>query len=284
MASWMPVWTLTLLAALSLYAPAAAADPLSVSFFTDKASYVRGEEATLTLEVKNTSALPVTVSFNSNQQHDFAVSDASGAVVWTWSHGKTFSGSTTRVMGAGEVARYTTTWAFVDNAGAGVFDGTLTVKGIFLGQYLGRSGPKEASQAIELITVDPLEVTFATDKSSYSKLGSAANLSLTVTNIATYAVTIDFANGQSYDFSARNASGATVWTWSNGKSFDPNPVQVVLAPGESLTFTGTWSFKNDSGSTVADGNYTLSGTFVGQYYGAVPPKSGEKTVRVYTLF
>lgn len=279
----MSVWTLTLLATLTLAFPAAAADPLTVSVFTDKTSYVRGEQASLTMEVKNTSALPVTVSFN-GQQHDFAVSDASGATLWTWSYGKTFSGSTTRVMAAGEVLRYETTWAFVDNAGSGVADGALTVTGTFLGQYLGRSGAKQATQAIELFTPDPLTVTFTTDKSSYSKLGSPASLTLTVTNIATYPVTIDFANGQSYEFNARNSSGTTVWTWSNGKTFDPNPVQVVLAPGESFSFTESWSFKNNSGSSVADGYYTLSGTFVGQYYGAVQPKSGEKQVRVYTLF
>jgi hypothetical protein len=285
MASWMPVWTLTLLAALTLSFPAAAADPLAVTVFTDKASYVRGEQATLTMEVKNTSALAVAVSFNNSQQHDFSVRDANGTLLWNSSYGQTpTSGSTTRVMAPGEVLRYQATWAFIDNAGSAVFDGILTVTGTFYGQYVGRSGTKAASQNLELITLDPLEVTFSTDKTSYSKLATPANLTLKVTNIGTYPVTIDFANGQSYEFSARNASGSTVWTWSNGKTFDPNPVQVVLAPGEFFSFTAAWSFKNNSGSTVADGNYTLGGTFLGQYYGAIPPKGGEATVRVYTLF
>ncbi len=282
-ASLLPVWTLALL--VSLVAFPAAADPLTVRVFTDKATYERGEQALITMEVKNTSVLPVTTSYSTSQKYDFTARDANGTAVWTWSHGKTFGSSTSKTFAAGETLVIQETWAFTDDAGAGVFDGTFSITGTFLGNYLGRSGAKTGTQDVSLFTPDPLEVTFATDKSSYSKLSSApAALTLTVTNIASYAVTIDFQNGQSFDFSAKNSSGTTVWTWSNGKTFDPAPVQLVLAPGESLQFTGSWALKNNSGSSVADGNYTLGGTFLGQYYGAVQPKGGEKQVRVYTLF
>jgi intracellular proteinase inhibitor BsuPI len=282
-ASLLPVWTLALL--VSLVAFPAAADPLTVRVFTDKTSYVRGEQALITMEVKNTSALPVTTSYSTSQKYDFTARDANGTAVWTWSYGKTFGSSTSKTFAAGETLVIQETWAFTDNAGSGVFDGTFSVTGTFLGNYLGRSGAKTGTQDVSLFTPDPLEVTFATDKTSYSKLSSSpAALTLTVTNIGTYAVTIDFANGQSFDFGAKNSSGTTVWTWSNGKTFDPAPVQVVLAPGESLQYTGSWALNNNSGSSVADGNYTLSGTFLGQYYGAIQPKSGEKQVRVYTLF
>ncbi len=281
-ASLLPVWTLALL--VSLVAFPAAADPLSVRVFTDKATYERGEQALITMEVKNTSALPVTTSYSTSQKYEFTARDANGTAVWNWSYGKTFGSGTNKTFAGGETLVIQETWTFTDNAGGGVFDGTFSITGTFLGNYLGRSGAKTGSQDVALFTPDPLEVTFATDKASYSKLSSApAALTLTVTNVASYAVTIDFANGQSFDFSAKNASGTTVWTWSNGQTFDPAPVQVVLAPGESLQYTGSWALKNNSGASVADGNYTLSGSFLGQYFGAVQPKSGEKQVRVYTL-
>lgn len=281
-ASLLPVWTLALLVSLAAF-PAAAADPLTVTVFTDKATYQRGEQAVITMQVKNTSALPVMTSYSTSQEYDFTARDANGTAVWTWSYGKTFGSSTSKTIGAGETVVFQETWAFTDNAGAGVFDGTFSITGTFLGNYLGRSGAKTGTQDVSLFTPDPLQVTFATDKSSYSKLSSPAALSLTVTNIASYPVTIDFQNGQSFDFSAKNSSGTTVWTWSNGKTFDPAPAQLVLAPGESVQYTGTWSFKNNSGSTVADGYYTLGGTFLGQAYSSASPKGGESTVRVYSL-
>ncbi|MFY0530002.1 BsuPI-related putative proteinase inhibitor [Archangium gephyra] len=276
------MWTLALL--VSLVAFPAAADPLTVTVFTDKATYERGEQALITMQVKNTSLLPVTTSYSTSQKYDFTARDANGTAVWTWSHGKTFGSSTSKTFAAGETLVIQETWTFTDNAGAGVFDGTFSITGTFLGNYLGRSGAKTGTQDVSLFTPDPLEVTFATDKSSYSKLSSSpAALTLTVTNTASYPVTLDFQNGQSFDFSAKNSSGTTVWTWSNGKTFDPAPVQAVLAPGESLQFTGSWTLKNNSGSSVPDGYYTVDGTFLGQYFGAVHPKGGESTVRVYTL-
>jgi len=279
----MSVWALALLTVLTP-SISQAADPLSVRVYTDKAEYTRGEQALLTLEVKNTSLLPVTVTFGTGQKYDFQAVDASGTAVWTWSTGKNFEGSSSIVvLGAGQTYTAQETWAFVDDAGAPVLDGTFTVSGSYVGQYLGRSGPKVATQDITLITPDPLVVTFAADKGAYQRF-SKANLSLTVTNVATYPVVVDFANGQRYEFTAKNSSGQVVWTWSNGKSFGTDPEAIVLAPGESLVFAESWSFAANNGLPVLDGNYTVGGTFVGQYYGAVPPKGGESQVRVYTLF
>lgn len=280
--AWMSWCTLAL---LTVFVPsrAHAADPLAVRVYTDKAQYTRGEQALLTLEVTNTSSLAVTTTTN-GQQYDFEARDANGTTVWTWSHGKSFDGtSTVRVLGPGETYRVQETWAFVDDAGAGVLDGTYTVSGSYFGEYIGRSGPKVATQDVSLFTPDPLQVTFSADKSAYSRFSKAA-LSLTVTNVAAYPVTIDFQNGQHYEFTAKNASGQVVWTWSLGKTFTPDAESVVLAPGESLVFGEAWSFSSDNGLPLMDGNYTVGGTFLGQYYGAVPPKGGEAQVRLYTLF
>jgi hypothetical protein len=267
---------------------AQAADPLAVSLTTDQSEYIRSEEApsqaVVTLVVKNTSALPVTISFANGQKYDFVARDASGATVWTWSEGKTFGSGSTLVLGAGTSVTYQEVWSFADANGTPVLDGTYDISGVFTGQYLGRSGAKVATQSVSVYTPDPLVATFSTNKSAYSRLGGAAQLSLVLTNVAAHPVTVGFQNGQYAEFTARNASGQGVWTWSKGKVFGQDPEELVIGSGESVTFSGTWSFTTDSGGLLLDGNYTLDGTFLGTYYGASSAKGGESAVRVYTLF
>lgn len=284
LASLMSVWTLALLSSLTLAFPAAAADPLAVRVFTDKVDYTRGEQALLTLEVTNTSALPVTVTYNNGQQYDFELRDTSGALVWSWSYGKTFGTlPTSRTLAAGETLQIQETWAQLDNAGIPALDGTYTVSGIFSGNYVGRSGAKVATQDISVFTPDPLVATFSTSQTHYSRL-NPAQLTLTITNVTSTPVTVSFAGEQLYDFAARNANGDVVWTWSHGKTFAEVPSEVVLGPGEYLEFTQSWSFSTNDGSLLMDGVYTVSGSFLGQYAGAVYPKGGESQIRMYTLF
>jgi hypothetical protein len=268
---------------------AQAADPLAVTLTTDQSEYIRTEDApsqaVVTLQVKNTSALAVTVSFSNGKKYDFVARDASGATVWTWSDGKTFSSTPSNlILAPGASVTYQEVWSFSDADGLPVLDGTYDISGIFTGQYLGRSGAKEATQSVSVYTPDPLVAAFSTDKSAYSRLGAAAKLNLVLTNVAAHPVTVDFQNGQHAEFTARNASGQVVWTWSHGKVFGQDPEQLVIGSGESVTFSGTWSFGTDSGAFLPDGNYTVDGTFLGTYYGAASAKGGESTVRVYTLF
>ncbi|HEX8701351.1 MAG TPA: BsuPI-related putative proteinase inhibitor [Myxococcaceae bacterium] len=262
----------------------ALADPLQLTFTADKVDYTRGEQALMTLKVKNTSALPLVINFSNGQQYDFAATDANGTTVWTWSNGKSFppSGSS-RTLAAGETWTIQESWTFVGNDGQGVFDGAFTVSGTFLGNYLGKSGTKTGSQAITLTTPDPIQVAFTTDKSVYRRSDKPV-FTLTVTNFAPYAVTVVFPTAQLYDFGVANASGSAVWTWSNGKSFDQNPQELVLGAGETVQFQQTWSLANNSGWPVGDGTYTASGTFLGTYYGQIGTKGGQSQIQVRTLF
>jgi len=263
---------------------AQAADPLQVQFFADKVDYTRGEQVLMTLQVKNTSALPVVINFSNGQQYDFAARDANGTTVWAWSNGKTFSPSgSQRTLAAGATWTIQETWTFLNNDGQGVFDGAFTVSGTVLGSYIGRSGAKTGEQAITLTTTDAIQVAFSTDKSVYRRTDKPV-FTLTVTNVAPYAVTVLFDTARLYDFSVANGSGTAVWTWSNGKSFDPNPQELVLGAGESVQFQQTWSLVNNSGWAVSDGTYTASGTFLGNYYGKTGPKDGQSQIQIRTLF
>lgn len=260
-----------------------AADPLSIQLTADKVDYTRGETAVLTLVVKNTSSLPVVVNFSNGQQYDFAARDANGATLWTWSNGKTFSPSgSQRILSGGETLTIQETFSFVGNDGQALLDGGYTVSGTYLGSYVGKEGSNSAEQAVTLSTPDALQVSFTTDKSTYRRLESAV-LTLTLTNTASYPLTIQFDSAQFYDFSAANAGGSTVWTWSNGKTFDPTPHELVLAPGESVQFQESWGFVNNSGIAVGDGTYTVRGTFLGSFYGQTGPKVGEAQVQLRTL-
>jgi len=284
-APWTLALTLALCAALApSISEAQSSDPVRFTFTADKADYTRGEQALLTIQLTNTSGLPVVINFSNGKKYDFAARDASGITVWTWSYGKSFDPSgSQRVLAAGETWTLQESWAFVANDGQGVFDGSFTVSGTFLGNYVGKSGSKTGEQTVTLTTPDALDVTFTTNKSSYGMLDSSAVLTMTVTNTAAYAVTVVFNTAQLYDFTATNSAGTPVWTWSNGKTFDPAPQQLVLAPGESWQFQESWNLTQNNGSRVPTGNYVVRGSFLGSYYGQGGPKGGQTQIQVRGL-
>jgi Flp pilus assembly protein TadG len=281
-------WTLSLMLALcAIMAPgisqAQTSDPIRVQFTADKSDYVRGEHALMTLQVTNTSAVPVVLNFSNGQQYEFQAFDANGATLWAWSHGKSFSPSgSQRVLNPGQTWTIQDTWTFVGNDGQGAADGSYTLRGTLLANYLGKSGPKYGEQTVTISTPDSLYVALSTNKSSYGPL-ETATLTLTVTNVVQSPVTVSFNSAQLYDFTVTNSSGTTVWTWSNGKTFDPTPQQVVLQPGESIVFQESWGLKQHNGMPVGAGTYTVRGTFLGSYAGQSGVKFDEAqiTVRVF---
>jgi hypothetical protein len=258
-------------------------DPLTVQVTADKSDYTRGEQVLMTLQVTNRSVLPVTISFSNGRRYDFTARDVNGNTLWTWSTGRTFEPAPSQTLAPGASLTYQESWTFTGDDGAWVLDGAYTVKGTFLGSYAGRSGPKEGEQVVTVVTPDVLQATVSTNKSSYGAFDSSAVLTLTVTNTASYPVTVQFGSAQFHDFSVSNSAGTPVWTWSNGKTFDPTPHELVLGPGESTQFTSTWPLTNNSGARVPAGNYTVKGSFLGSYYGQSGPKGGEAQVQVRSL-
>ena len=282
-ASWSFVFALAALILLApSITPALAADPLQVQLTTDKSTYNRGESAQLTLSVKNTASTPIVVSFTTAQQYDFTARDASGATVWTWSLGRVFSPlPSQKTMAPGETWTYTQPWTFTTNLGQRLADGPYTVRGTFTGEYVGKMGPRYAEQQVSYFTPDYLQVSFSADKSVYERYEQAA-LTMTLTNTAPYALTVSFPTAQQHDFAAVDASGNVTWAWSAGRTFDPSPTQRTLAPGEVWAISAVWNFRDNVGAKALDGNYTMHGTFLGDYEGRSGAKGGSQVITLQT--
>jgi uncharacterized damage-inducible protein DinB len=76
---------------------------------------------------------------------------------------------------------------------------------------------------------------------------------------------------ESYDPARR------IWNWANGRTFDPAPTEIVLAPGQILTIETNWSGLANDGTVVARGRYRALGTIPSD--ARVPVRPGEFFVR-----
>jgi hypothetical protein len=63
---------------------------VDVSVTSDMSAYASGEPITITLEVTNRTAAPLTFEFSSGQRYDFVIHDEAGETVWRWSRDKAF--------------------------------------------------------------------------------------------------------------------------------------------------------------------------------------------------
>lgn len=68
--------------------------------------------------------------------------------------------------------------------------------------------------------------------------GMPISLSLTATNEVESPLTLDFPDGQRYDFEVIADEGGTVWRWSEGRFFDQMLGRETLDAGAALTWTG----------------------------------------------
>jgi hypothetical protein len=73
--------------------PPVVATPVGVAVSTDKKTYTPKETIKLTLTAKNSTNLPVKLTFNSGMKYDFEIckgKTSSGDKVWQWSRGHAF--------------------------------------------------------------------------------------------------------------------------------------------------------------------------------------------------
>jgi hypothetical protein len=80
---------------------------------------------------------------------------------------------------------------------------------------------------------------------------------LRITNPESGPVTLQFTSGQQFDFHVRRLDGAPLWSWSTGRLFSAMLQSRTLAPGETATYTGSWT-PTERGSFLAEGRLISS--------------------------
>lgn len=113
-------------------------------------------------------------------------------------------------------------------------------------------GPVSGNAAEEgfelIITADPGEQI----------AGGGIALALEVKNSSGQERTFGLPDPQEYDFVAYDTNGKEVWRWSSGIAFVQIPAAVSFEPGQSRSYTETWSTPG-----LSPGDYTIEGTFMG---------------------
>ncbi|MBU6422294.1 MAG: hypothetical protein KGL98_10245 [Gammaproteobacteria bacterium] len=86
--------------------------------------------------------------------------------------------------------------------------------------------------------------------------GQQIQFVLSVRNRSTSSQTVSFNTSEQSNFAVFESGTATeVWTWSLGQVFGQTATTLTWQPGETRTFTVTWSQVNDSNQLVSPGNY-----------------------------
>lgn len=73
-----------------------------------------------------------------------------------------------------------------------------------------------------------------------SAFGDSVSFVLQVTNTTGAPVELEYRSGQRFDFVVER-DGAEVWRWSDGQMFTQALGRESLPPGETLTFSATWT-------------------------------------------
>jgi hypothetical protein len=102
--------------------------------------------------------------------------------------------------------------------------------------------------------------------------GEPVTVHLRVTNTGAGPLPLSASSGQQYDLIVRQR-GALIWQWSHDKAFVQVVREITMAPGQTLTFSGTWDQRDLQGRQVEAGAYEVSAVFFGAQRGG--PRSIE---------
>lgn len=110
----------------------------------------------------------------------------------------------------------------------------------------------EPSSGAEGRQEQELNVTLTLDRSSYPA-GALLSMTLRVENPTSDPLTLDFSDGQRFDFVIRDAGGGERWRWSDGEFFIQVLGEEVVAPADSLVYEA----RMEEG--LEPGSYTVVG-------------------------
>ena len=70
-----------------------------------------------------------------------------------------------------------------------------------------------------------------------------------------------FSSAKSHDFLIKNANGALVWQWSDGRAFAQSFFSKTLKSGQEMTLTSNWNQKINHENPAPVGKYTAEAEF-----------------------
>ena len=111
--------------------------------------------------------------------------------------------------------------------------------------------PHAASEAPPVATVANSSKSSAPLASSLTvSVDGGVELAFHVTNTTQKSMELQFASGQTHDFSVLDAGGREVWRWSSDRMFTQALQTRMLGAGETLTFRERWE-------SAPKGTYTV---------------------------
>lgn len=116
--------------------------------------------------------------------------------------------------------------------------------------------PEEEATGFEVSL--SLRDKFGQEASTFST-EETITLQLRVENTGDSAATLNFNNGQAYDFTISNSAGAEIWHWSADKSFTEATESTTFAAGEVRFYSADWDQEDDSNAAVPAGSYRAAG-------------------------
>ena len=101
--------------------------------------------------------------------------------------------------------------------------------------------------------------------------GESLYLRLTVSNPTDRPIRLSFPTSATADFRVESTDGGAVWALSGERAALQVANDVVLAPGESLSFEEVWLGRTGEGDSVSPGSYYAVGIVPAERGGETPP-------------
>lgn len=113
---------------------------------------------------------------------------------------------------------------------------------------------------------DDLFFRLQIERATFSR-GEPIKVRLSVTNVGTKPITLQFANSLEFDFVIQQEVNMLfvevpmdVWKYSAKSVPQPKPHAIVVPPGQEKVFTALWDQTDSAGNPVKPGRYIITGT------------------------
>jgi hypothetical protein len=116
----------------------------------------------------------------------------------------------------------------------------------------------------------------STGSTSSFVMGEPIRFDLEIQNRTNRTSTLQFPDGQIYDFFVLDAAGSRVrWRWSDGMSFTQAATQLTFSPYATKAYSVTWNGVLADGTQLPAGSYRARGVIVSDLFNGDPLVDGD---------